>query len=92
MYARPSNVDVRQLIREARARGWTVTGGGQRHYKLLCPNPCKCLHVLASSTTNRLATTRARTRLINHSCWESQQCQPHRPPVLPVPPPHPPVP
>ena len=86
MYAQPSNTDIRLLIKDALARDWTVAGGGKRHYRLLCPNSCKCVHVLASSTANKLVAVRARTHLTNHTCWESAKCPPHQPPA---PHPHP---
>lgn len=79
MYARPSNKTVRLLLEDATARNWTVTGGGSRHYKLFCPNPCECIHVVSSSTANQTSHIRARTRLSNHTCWESPVCPPDRP-------------
>jgi hypothetical protein len=83
MHARPSNTSIRQLIKEALARSWTIAGGGQRHYKLFCPNECKCIQVLSSSTANQLSLGRARTRLSNHTCWESSRWPSYQPPVLP---------
>ena len=71
MYARPSNPDIRQLIGEALVRGWTVTGGGKRHYRMLCPNECRCIQVLGTSSSNRKMIERSKTRLSNHTCWES---------------------
>jgi hypothetical protein len=29
--------------------GWRIEGGGNRHFKLKCPNDCKCILVVAST-------------------------------------------
>jgi len=35
--AKPSDKDLRALFKEAKRRGWTVSGGGERHFKLTKP-------------------------------------------------------
>lgn len=71
--ARPSDKQTRELFRQAAERGWTVTGGGMRHYSMRCPNPCRCAHVVSASTSNRWAWVKMQTKLNNHTCWNGAQ-------------------
>jgi hypothetical protein len=70
--ARASNKEIGHLLREIEQQGWTVTGGGTRHFKAKCPNRCRCMITLASSSSNQLAVRRARTHLQSKTCWKEQ--------------------
>lgn len=70
--ARPSNPDTRRLFKQAAERGWQITGGGNQHYRMLCPNPCKCTYMIGASISNQLFLTRARTFLNRHTCWNGE--------------------
>jgi hypothetical protein len=67
---RASDKDTRVLLKEAVQRGWAVSGGGTRHYRMACPNPCKCLRILSASGSDRNVMARVRARLNNQTCWK----------------------
>lgn len=67
--ARARYKETRVLIKEAQSRGWTILGGGRRHFKLRCPNPCRCAHVVSSSTSDVRALANARAFLKSKTCW-----------------------
>jgi len=71
--AKASNKSVGALLRQAERQGWTATGGGSSHYRLRCPNRCKCQATVGSSISNSMALLRLRTRLANHTCWKDSQ-------------------
>lgn len=66
---RPSDKNLRELFAQAQQRGWTVSGGGMHHYRMYCPNACKCVRVVSASGSNRFALTENMTALRNHTCW-----------------------
>lgn len=70
MYARPSNKSLRDQLKEVERGGWTITGGGNRHYQLWCPNPCQCRLTLSASPSNINEAKLMRRHLINRTCWE----------------------
>lgn len=71
--ARASNKEIGLILSAAERQGWTVTGGGMRHFKIRCPHRCHCLAVLASSSSNQLAVRRALTYLRSKTCWKEQR-------------------
>lgn len=68
--ARASDKGTRDLLREALQRGWSTTGGGMRHFRLSCPNPCRCVRVVCSSGSDSTTLMRDRTYLNRHTCWK----------------------
>jgi hypothetical protein len=68
--ARASDKTLRLLLKQADRQGWSVQGGGKRHYLLRCPNPCRCSQILAASGSNVHNLVRSVTRLRNHTCWK----------------------
>lgn len=76
MYARPSNKSIRDLLREVERSGWSIIGGGQRHYQMRCPNECKCHLTLSASPSNKNESKLTRRRLANHTCWEPKNDHP----------------
>lgn len=63
------------LLRLLAKRGWKIAGGGRCHYKLLCPNPCKCLIVMGCSPSDYRALANCRANLNRLSCWNGAKRQ-----------------
>ena len=60
---------VATIVAEARRKGWRVSGGSDRHYKILCP--CgEHMVILGASPSDRAAAINVRARL-RRTCWES---------------------
>lgn len=41
--------EFEEEFKEMERAGWTVFGGGGSHFKLWCPNPCKCRITVATT-------------------------------------------
>ena len=64
--------EIEQEFRKMEQADWVITGGGDRHYKLKCPEDCKCMLVAASTPGGRnptLAFTAQRSRV---TCWKEE--------------------
>lgn len=68
--ARSSRKEIEKMLREAERRGWTVQGGGRKHYIMLCPNPCRCRYTVSGSSSYRHEAIVNSTRMRRHTCWE----------------------
>jgi hypothetical protein len=60
------------LLREAERAGWTVTGGGNKHYKLKCPNSCRCIKTMSTTPSNPNYLRNMRAQLHRVTCWEDR--------------------
>jgi len=69
-HARASNKDIGRLLRRLEQQGWTVTGGGNRHFKAACPRRCRCLAIFSSSASAPFAVRRATMHLRTNTCWK----------------------
>lgn len=58
------------LFKRAERKDWEVTGGGNRHFKMKCPNGCKHLQVVSSTPGTRRDFLRTMTQLNNTTCWK----------------------
>lgn len=57
-------------FRDMERAGWTVEGGGNSHFKLKCPNDCKCLLTVGTTPGGRnpLRTFTAQRNRV--TCWK----------------------
>lgn len=72
-YARPTSKEVYAFLKEASKRGWGVTGGGQRHYRLTCPNSCKCALTLSRGSGYPRALANSKADLKRYTCWNGDK-------------------
>lgn len=70
--AKASNKDIADVLSELEQQGWTITGGGTRHFKGKCPNRCRCMVMFASSPSGPNTAKRARQQLRSKTCWKEQ--------------------
>lgn len=59
------------LFKLAEQRRWDVTGGGNKHFKMKCPNKCKCLQIVGSTPSTKRDFVMTVTHLRNATCWEN---------------------
>lgn len=71
--ARASDKETRVFLKQTTRQGWHVSGGGQRHYRLACPNPCACTSTVSVSSSDAMALRRLRNHLIRYTCWKDPQ-------------------
>lgn len=70
---RHNRPEYEKLLKEAEKRRWRVEGGGSRHFKIKCPNPCKCMTIV-STTPRRGQTMRTLTaQMARATCWEEDK-------------------
>lgn len=65
------NKEYRALFGEAEHQGWTIGRGG-KHYKMKCPNECKCMVIVSSTPSVRNGITVVRAQLKRSTCWEAK--------------------
>ena len=58
------------LFKGAERQDWRIEGGGDRHFKMKCPNPCKCMQVVGSTPGTTKDLLRTTTQLRNNTCWK----------------------
>jgi hypothetical protein len=61
--------EFRDLFRQAEAQGWTITRG--KHFKMKCPNTCKCM-VIVGSTPSSSGMVLTLGQLKRATCWEAK--------------------
>lgn len=66
--------DYERLLKEVERRpGWTVEGGGDRHFKIKCPNPCKCMTPIPTTPSKRQSLTILHNQMAQATCWREAQ-------------------
>lgn len=67
---RHNNKDLEAVLRKGEAQGWRVAGGGDKHFKMKCPCPKKCMKTVSTtpSSPNYLRDLKAQLR--RATCWE----------------------
>ena len=63
--------EYEELLKEVEKEGWSVTGGGNKHFKLKCPNPCKCMKTMSTTPSNPNYLRDMRAQLRRATCWEA---------------------
>jgi hypothetical protein len=61
--------DQKTLLRLLSRRRWEVRSGGNSHYQLRCPNPCKCMVVMSRSPSDYRALANTNADLDRYTCW-----------------------
>jgi len=64
--------DYETLLRTLEAAKWTVDGGGNKHFKLKCPNECKCMIMMATTPSGRYYLRNFKLQLKRVTCWEEK--------------------
>lgn len=49
---------------------WRVTGGGAKHFKIWCPNPCKCMTVVSTTPKAGQPLRILKDQMERATCWE----------------------
>ena len=62
--------EYEELIKKAERDDWRVTGGGNKHFKLKCPNPCKCMQTVATTPSDPNKLRNLVTQLLRVTCWK----------------------
>jgi hypothetical protein len=57
-------------FRKMERAGWTVDGGGNRHFKLKCPNDCKCMIVVSTTPGGRNPLRTFVAQRTRATCWK----------------------
>ncbi|RBQ15577.1 hypothetical protein DP939_34970 [Spongiactinospora rosea] len=57
------------VLREAESRGWTVTLGGNGHYKMYCPCARKCKKTMPSTPSDPNCLRHLLGQLKRVTCW-----------------------
>lgn len=69
---RHNNSDHERLLKEAERREWRITGGGNRHFKMWCPSPCKCMVTISTTPSTRQSMRQTMSQLKRATCWEDK--------------------
>jgi hypothetical protein len=62
--------ELEALLREAEQKGWTVSGGGNKHFKMKCGESCKCMITVATTPSNPNYPRNLTKQLGRATCWE----------------------
>lgn len=62
--------DLEQILKEAERKDWTVTGGGNRYFKMKCPNACKCMKMVHCTPSGANYKRNLVAQLARATCWE----------------------
>lgn len=54
---------------EVNGKKWTVTGGGDRHFKVRCPSPCKCMTVVSTTPKRGHTMQTIKDQMRRFTCW-----------------------
>lgn len=59
-----------ELFRRAERKGWRIKGGGETHFKMMCP--CEDKHMVTVSTTPKNVSVNLRVviRNLRRTCWK----------------------
>lgn len=71
-YAKPHGKhrdQLREVLERAERQGWRVSGGGDRHYKLMAPNG-RDIVVTSGSTSDRNAIRALLSRMRRTGCYQ----------------------
>lgn len=58
------------VLKRAEGKGWAVEGGGDKHFKLKCPNPCKCMLTMSTTPSNPNYLRNLLGQLGRVTCWK----------------------
>lgn len=53
--------------------GWTVTGGGNKHFKVKCPYDCKCMVTVGTTPSGRNPFRTFTTQRARATCWKEDE-------------------
>jgi hypothetical protein len=67
---RHKDKDLEHIIRVAEDQGWTVTGGGDRYFKMKCPCPDKCMKMVNCTPSGANYTRNLVGQLKRATCWK----------------------
>lgn len=67
---RHKDKDIESIFRESERMDWKVTGGGDKHFEMRCPAPCRHLVVVSGTPRSGNLKRTVMTQLKNHTCWE----------------------
>lgn len=62
--------DIEAIFKRSERIGWDVAGGGDRHFQMRCPEPCKHLVVVSGTPGSGNLKRTVMTQLKNDTCWE----------------------
>lgn len=62
-----------RLLKEIERKDWRVTGGGSKHFKIWCLNPCKCMTVVSTTPGKRPNMQVLKAQLMRATCWEEDK-------------------
>lgn len=64
--------EYEDLLKKAEKAGWNVDGGGNKHFKLKCPNACKCMQTMSTTPSGNNYLRNLKGQLKRATCWEDQ--------------------
>ena len=67
---RHKDKDLERVIKIAEKQGWTVTGGGNRYFKMKCPCPMKCMKMVVCTPSGANYTINLIAQLERATCWK----------------------
>ncbi len=62
--------DFEEQLKRMERAGWTVSGGGNKHFKCKCPGACKCLKTMATTPSNPNYLRDFKAQLRRQTCWK----------------------
>lgn len=63
--------ELEEVLKEAERKGWTVSGGGNKHFKMKCPCPRKCMKTVSTTPSNVNYKRDLMGQLRRATCWEN---------------------
>lgn len=67
---RHNDKDLEAVLKLGEQRGWMIEGGGNKHFKMKCPNPCKCMKGVSTTPSNPNYLRDLMGQLRRATCWE----------------------
>ncbi len=62
--------ELEEVLELAEKKGWTVTGGGNRYFKMKCPCPQKCMKMVNCTPSGTNYKRNLLGQLGRATCWE----------------------
>ncbi|MFI5844938.1 hypothetical protein ACIA8K_35085 [Catenuloplanes sp. NPDC051500] len=67
---RHPNGELEAVLRQAEVKDWTITGGGDKYFKMKCPCPKKCMKTVHLSPSGANYLRNLLGQLRRATCWE----------------------
>ncbi|GAA0739246.1 hypothetical protein GCM10010199_62990 [Dactylosporangium roseum] len=62
--------ELEAVLKQAEGKGWIVTGGGDRYFKMKCPCPRKCMKMVNCTPSGANYTRNLIDQLGRATCWK----------------------